>query len=137
MSTIKANTFQAVTSNSDISIEGQGTGGVKANARVINAQTGTTYTLVLADAGKVITMTSASANTLTIPLNSSVAFNVGTQIDIFMGGAGVTTVTGAASVTLNGTSAGGAALDAIYKAVSVVKIATDTWIMAGAHGAVA
>lgn len=105
--------------------------------RGVNAQTGTTYTLVLTDAGKVVTMDNASANTLTIPLNASVAFPTNTQIDILMKGAGSTTVTGDTGVTVNGVSAGGATIDGQYKAITLLKVATDTWIMFGAHGTVA
>ena len=82
-------------------------------------------------------MDNGSANTLTIPANSAVAFATGTQIDIINKGAGATTVTGASGVTLNGVSAGSGALNAQYAAVSIVKIATDTWLMLGAHAAVA
>ena len=105
--------------------------------RTINAQTGTTYTIVLGDANKLITMANASANTLTIPLNSSVAFPTGTQIDIQMYGAGVTSIAGAASVTLNGVSAGTGAMTTQYQAVSIVKQGTDTWTVSGDVGAVA
>jgi len=103
----------------------------------VNAQTGTTYTLVLTDAFKTVTMDNASANTLTIPANSSVAFSTGDRIDIWMKGAGATTVTGDTGVTLNGVSAGGGAISAQYGAVSIVKVATDTWLMTGNHAAVA
>jgi len=105
--------------------------------RTINAQTGTTYTLVIGDAGDLVTMDNSSANTLTIPPNSSVAFATGTQIDIINKGAGVTSVTGGSGVTLNGVSTGTGALNAQYAAVSIVKIATDTWLMLGAHATVA
>lgn len=103
----------------------------------VNAQTGTTYTLVIGDAFKTITMSNASANTLTIPANSSVAFSTGDRIDIWMKGAGATTVTGDTGVTLNGVSAGGGAISAQYSAVSIVKIGTDEWLMSGNHAAVA
>jgi hypothetical protein len=105
--------------------------------RTVNAQTGTTYQLVLGDAGDVITMSNASANTLTIPTNATVAFAVGTQIEVIMLGAGVTTVDGDTAVTVNGVSSGGAAIDAQYNAVTILKTATDTWVMMGAHGTVA
>ena len=105
--------------------------------RTINAQTGTTYTLVIGDAGDLVTMSNASANTLTIPPNSSVAFATGTQIDIINKGAGATSVTGGSGVTLNGVSTGTGALSAQYSAVSIVKVATDTWLMLGAHATVA
>jgi len=57
-----------------------------------NLQTGTSYTLVLSDAGKIVEMNNGSANTLTIPANSSVAFPVDTRIDIIQYGAGATSV---------------------------------------------
>lgn len=111
-------------------------GPAKLAPRETNAQTGTTYTLVLADDRKIITMSNASANTLTIPTNASVAFDVGAQIDIIQKGAGATTVTGDTGVTVNGVSAGGGAITAQYAAVTIVKDATDAWIMMGSHGVV-
>lgn len=96
--------------------------------RTINAQTGTTYTLVLGDAGNIVTMSNASANTLTIPPNSSVAFPVGTQIDIAQKGAGKTTIAAGAGVTINNTNK---ALAAQYAGVTAVKEATDTWTLYG------
>ena len=50
------------------------------------------YTLVLTDAGKMIEMTKATANTLTVPLDASVPFPVGTRIDILQVGAGQVTI---------------------------------------------
>ena len=98
----------------------------------INAQTGTTYTLVLTDGqAKVVTMTNGSANTLTIPLAASVAFPVGTYITVAQGGTGQTTIAGAGGVTVN---AYGGALKLIgqYAACSLLKTATDTWLVIGA-----
>ena len=82
-------------------------------------------------------MTNGSANTLSIPLNSSVAFPVGTVIVIMQGGAGVTTVDAVSGVTLNGVDNGGGAMSGQYKAVYIIKIATDTWMVVGAIGTVA
>jgi hypothetical protein len=96
--------------------------------RTLNAQTGTTYTLVLGDAGNIVTMSNASANTLTIPPNSSVAFPVGTQIDIAQKGAGKTTIANGAGVTINNTNK---SLAAQYAGVTAVKEATDTWTLYG------
>src|SRR5690606_37726486 len=55
-----------------------------AEARVSpeNVQTGTAYTLVLADAFTMVAMDNAAANTLTVPPNSAVAFPVGTRVDL-------------------------------------------------------
>ena len=96
----------------------------------VNAQTGTTYTLVLGDAFKTVTMSNASANILTVPTNASVAFTVGDRVDIIMYGAGVTSITGDTGVTINGVSAGSGDL-AQYGAASLLKIATDEWLAIG------
>lgn len=103
----------------------------------INAQTGTTYTLVLGDAGKYVTMTNASANTLTIPTNASVAFPVGTAINVLMLGAGTTTIAGDTGVTVNGVSAGSGDIQTQYQGVALLKTATDVWNVAGDIGTVA
>jgi hypothetical protein len=96
----------------------------------INAQTGTSYTAVLADDGKLITADNGSAITLTIPPNSSVAFGIGTQINIMQLGAGQVTVTAGAGVTLR--SAGSKLkTSAQYAVVTCAKIATDTWVVVG------
>lgn len=103
----------------------------------VNAQTGTTYTLALSDRGQVVTMDNASANTLTIPTNASVAFDTGTVINIIQKGAGVTTVTGDTGVTVNGVSAGSGTINSQYDGVSILKVASDTWIASGGIGTVA
>lgn len=102
-----------------------------------NAQIGTTYTGVLADASKVVTMNNASANTFTIPTNASVAYATGTVIVIQQIGAGTTTVTGDTGVTVNGVSAGSGDLSAQWSAVSLLKTATNTWLAMGDIGTVA
>ena len=105
-------------------------------AGAVNAQTGTTYTFVIGDAFKTVTSSNASAQTITIPPNSSVAFAVGDRIDVVMLGAGTTTVTGGSGVTVNGVSTGSGAISAQYAAVSCLKLATDTWLLMGNHGGV-
>lgn len=96
----------------------------------LNAQTGTTYTAVLADDGKLVTCDNASAIALTIPPNSSVAFGIGTQINIMQLGAGQVTITAGAGVTLR--SAGTKLkTSAQYAVATCCKIATDTWVVVG------
>jgi len=94
----------------------------------INAQTAS-YTLVLSDASKLVEVSNASANTVTIPLNSSVAFATGTQINILQTGAGQTTIAGTSGVTVNGTP--GLKLRAQWSACTLIKRATDTWVAIG------
>lgn len=103
----------------------------------VNPQTGTTYTLVLGDQSKVVTMNNAGANTLTIPTNASVAFPTGSVIVVQQIGAGATSIAGATGVTLNGVSAGTGALSAQWSSVSLLKTATDTWLAMGDIGTVA
>jgi hypothetical protein len=96
----------------------------------INAQTGTTYTTVLTDDGKLITADNASPIALTIPPASSVAYGIGTQINIMQLGAGTVTITAGAGVTLQ--SAGSKLkTDAQYAVATCVKIDTDTWVAVG------
>lgn len=97
----------------------------------INAQTGTTYTAVLADADDVlITLDNAAAIAFTIPPNSSVAFPIGTTIQWLQLGAGIVTATPGAGVTLQSR---GAVLTTAgqYAFASATKIAADTWVATG------
>jgi hypothetical protein len=97
--------------------------------QAINAQTGTTYATVLADGGKLVTLSNASAITLTIPPNSSVAYPVGTKLDFIQIGAGQVTVAGGAGVTVNSTPT--LKFRAQHSGASCIKIATDTWQLVG------
>lgn len=99
----------------------------------INPQTGTTYTTVLADNGKLVTQTNASAIATTIPLNSSVAYPVGAQINIAQMGAGQVTISGAGGVTIasTGATATSPKLRAQYSTATAVQTATDTWLIMG------
>ncbi len=100
----------------------------------LNAQTGTTYTFVLTDnRNKLVTASNASAQTYTIPLNSSVAFPTGSVINLIQIGAGQVTVQGAGGVTVASTGATSATpkTRAQYSALSLVKVGTDSWYAIG------
>lgn len=94
-----------------------------------NVQTGTAYTLVLSDAFKLVGMDNASANTLTVPPNSSVAFPVGTRIDITQDGAGQTTVVADTGVTIRTPET--LKLRKQRAKATLIKRATDTWDLEG------
>lgn len=96
----------------------------------LNAQTGTTYTTVLADDGKLITCDNASPIALTVPPSSSVNYGIGTQINVMQLGAGVVTITAGVGVTLRsqGTKL---KTNGQYSVATCVKIATDTWVVVG------
>jgi hypothetical protein len=96
----------------------------------INAQTGTTYTLVLTDSGKLITLANASAITLTVPTNASVAFAVDSVVNLAQTGAGQVTVTAAGGVTLHSYQSK-TNLAGQYAGAMLKKTATDTWLLIG------
>jgi hypothetical protein len=102
----------------------------------INANTATTYTFVLADNGKLVTSNNASAQTLSIPTNASVAYPVGTQINVaWITGAGQPTIQAVTSGTTTVLSTGGTStapkLRVVNSVASCIKIATDTWLVTG------
>jgi hypothetical protein len=98
--------------------------------RSVNTQTGTTYTLVLTDNGKLVTLSNAAAITATVPPNSSVAFPIGTQIDVVQLGAGKVTLAQGAGVTINSVSSN-KSLSAQYAGGTLLKTATDIWLLTG------
>jgi hypothetical protein len=94
-----------------------------------NRQTAS-YTLVIGDEGKLVETNVASANNLTVPPNSSVAFPVGTQVLVSQYGAGQTTIVAGAGVTLR-SSGTKIKLSAQYAIATLIKIATDEWMLSG------
>ena len=98
----------------------------------LNAQTAA-YTLVLADKNKLVTVSSTSNLTVTIPLNSSVAYPTGAQVHIARLNTGTVTIAGTAGVTVNSTGATTASptLRAQYSTATCIKTDTDTWLVIG------
>jgi hypothetical protein len=105
-------------------------GSAEYDSLTLNAQTGTTYTLVLADAHKVVTLNNSSAITLTVPPNSSVAFEIGDQVNLLQLGAGQVTVAAGSGVTLR-SEGSKVKLTGQYALATLVKIATDEWVLVG------
>jgi hypothetical protein len=101
----------------------------------INAQTGTTYTFVLADNGKLVTASNVSAQTYSIPTNASVPFPIGAQINLLQINNGQVTVnavtSGTTSILSNGATAATPKARAIYSALTCIKVATDLWYVVG------
>lgn len=95
----------------------------------INTQTAS-YTLVLTDQNKLVTINSASATTLTIPPNSSVAFPIGAQVLLSQFGTANVTITAGAGVTL--LSADGSYITRVqYSTAPMVQVSTNTWLLGG------
>jgi hypothetical protein len=99
----------------------------------INAQTGTTYTFVLNDAGKFITASNASPITVTIPPSGDVAYPVGSQLNIVQKGDGQVTFAQGSGVTINSTGATATApkLRVKYSSATAVYEGSDVWYVVG------
>jgi hypothetical protein len=106
-----------------------GFGGVEA----VNAQVGTTYTFVLTDRDDLVTASNSSSQTYTIPLNSSVAFPIGSLVNLIQIGTGQVTVQGAGGVTVASTGATSTTpkTRAQYSVMTLIKAGTDTWYATG------
>ena len=105
-------------------------------ALAFNAQTGTTYTFVLADAdNKLVTASNAAAQTYSIPTNATTAFPIGTQLNIIQIGAGQVTVSaatpGTTTIVSTGATAASPKCRAQYSAMTLIKRDTDSWYAIG------
>ena len=89
------------------------------------------YTLVLADRDKMVEVLNAGATTLSIPTDASVAFPVGTRIELLQTGAGQVTVAAVTpgTTTVNGTP--GLKLRAQWSSAMLIKRAANTWVLIG------
>jgi hypothetical protein len=105
-------------------------GGSSSSELSINNQTGSTYTLVLSDSGKLLELNKSTAQTLLIPTNASVAFPTGTQIMAYQAGIGQLSFSGTSGVTMN-SSGGKFKTGAQFAAATLIKTATDTWLLSG------
>lgn len=98
----------------------------------INAQTGTSYTLALSDAAKLVTLTNAAAVTLNINTDANVNFAIGTQILLYQGGAGqvsiVATTPGTTTVRAQGSKN---KILGQYGVACAMKIAANEWVVFG------
>lgn len=104
--------------------------GAELKGSTLNAQTVTTYNLVLTDAHKTVTLTNGSAIDARIPTNAGTAFPIGTRIELIQGGAGQVTVAPTSGVTVN-SSGGKTKLAAQYAVATILKTDTNTWYLFG------
>lgn len=96
----------------------------------LNAQVGTTYSLILTDAHKLVTLNNAASITATVPTNATVAFEVGDQVNLLQLGVGQVTVAGAVGVTIR-SQGSKLKLNGQYSAATLVKIAENEWVLIG------
>ena len=106
--------------------------GVEADAKKVtfNDQTGTTYTLALTDAGKLVTLSNAAAITLTVPAEATVAFPLGSRVDIVQLGAGQVEIDPAAGVTVDAKDGNDKLADQ-FSAATLIYQGSDNWLLIG------
>jgi hypothetical protein len=126
---LHAGTNVTLTDNGAGQVTIASTGGGGGSTLSINTQVGSSYTLQIGDAGVCVEMNNASANTLTVPPNSSVAFPIGTVVTIRQEGAGQTTIAAGGGVTIRTPET--LLIRSQYGWVSLHKRATDEWCLEG------
>ena len=115
---------------SALDVSGAVTAGSLVAPLAFNAQSGTTYTFVIADAGKLVTSDNGSAQTFTVPPNSAVAFVTGTQIMVQNIGTANCTLAQGSGVTINSKDSA-KEIDGQWAAATLIKTATDVWTLIG------
>ena len=101
----------------------------------INTQTTAAYVTVAADAGAIITVSNAAANTFRLPTNASVAYAIGSTITVIQIGTGDTTISAVTPGTTTVLSTGAIPASPVlaqYKSATCIKTATDAWYIVGA-----
>jgi hypothetical protein len=100
-----------------------------------NSQSGTTYTFVLTDSGKMIKASNASAQTYSIPTNASVAFPIGTQIHLIQAGSESVTIqavtSGTTTILSTAATQNAPKTRVQYSSVTCIKSDTDQWYVIG------
>ena len=101
------------------------TSGVAIKSQAVNTQTGTTYTFVESDAGKLVSASNGSAVTFTIPPQSSVTWGSNAVLKVVNYGAGALTIDGGSGVTVTNT----ATPVAQYSSAAAIRTAEDAWTL--------
>lgn len=98
----------------------------------VNKQTGTSYTPVLSDAGKIIEMNNAAANSINLPLYSATAFETDMVFAVDRMGTGQTSISCDAAATINGVAGGTIHIFSQYCGVSIRVLSANNWLIQGA-----
>lgn len=128
--TVIGNTSGTNTGDNATNSQYSGLDAAKTNKLITTNRQTASYTLVLSDADKLVEMNVATANNLTVPLNSSVAFPTGTQILLSQYGSGQTTIVATSGVTIR-SNGGKLKLNVQYSGATLIKIGTDEWYLFG------
>ena len=96
---------------------------------VVRTQSGTSYTLVLGDAGDYIQTTSTTAVTITVPPQSSVTWAADTEIYFEQNNTGQITIAAGSGVTINSSET--LKSFARYSVIALKRVASDVWTLTG------
>jgi hypothetical protein len=99
------------------------------SVQTINPQTGTTYTVVASDMGKIVTLSNTGAIEVTLPQDSDLTFAVGKRIDFVVINTGMCTFKNGTGATVNGTPS--LVTRAQWSAATAIKRAANTWVVVG------
>lgn len=113
----------------DVSADGTTLDAISKGVVSKTTQSGTSYTLALADMGTVIDCSNASAKTITVPANATTAFTIGCTINLYQSGAGQITVAAAGGVTIR--TAQTLKARAQYSMIVLYKLDTNEWLLTG------
>lgn len=100
----------------------------------VNLQTGATYTLAFGDEGGIIAHSGATALTITIPANASVAFPVGTAVTIVNEPGAANVTVSITTDTLNrgdGTAGTGSRTIVANSVATLIKTTATSWMITG------
>lgn len=101
------------------------------SVQTVEALSGTTRTLALEDMGKILIHSASNSLTVTIPAYSTVAFPVGSCIEVLNTTNYTVTIKGSSGVYVNGTSAGSKSMTTYYGSAVLLCIAQDKWAVQG------
>jgi hypothetical protein len=99
------------------------------SVQTINAQTGTSYTPVASDMGKLVTLSNTGAITVTLPQDSDLTFATGKRVDFLVINTGMVTFAAGTGATVNGTPS--LVTRARWSAVTAIKTAANSWVVVG------
>lgn len=128
------NAIQNFVSSGALSVVDNGDGSVSINPNPgaylsINSQVGTAYTLALTDAQRIIENTSSNTLTVTVPLNATVPYPLGTVVEFHLYGTGSIVIAGASGVVVR--SPAGLKLTTRYASAALRLRSADEWILSG------
>ena len=95
-----------------------------------NVQAGTSYTIVLADKGKLLEFENTGSISLTIPTNAAAAFTIGDRVDVLLTSTGTLAIAGDTGVTLDA-EGNLTTISSQWTRVTLIKRATNTWVLTG------